>query len=335
MQPSLPKNIEETFDLLDEANIQTHRGEQFLLINDRTEQIVVFSCKSNIQMLEKTTQIYLDGTFNYCAQFFCQFFTLHSYYNGHYIPLIFSLLPNKRTETYQKLFNIIKKICKDNSVTLRISKIVIDFEKAIHNAVEQIFPLAKIIGCRFHLAQSWYRKIQEYGLIPEYKNESSEVGRWLRMTFGLTFLCPDDVSDCFVFDLLAIAPKDENVRKYSDYLTDNYVSEDSLFPPSLWAQNSAKLTRTTNACESFHKHFNSSFYKAHPNILIFLEKLKEFQTETYVKLQSVSITAKIHNSKVKNRQKFLAKMIESYSRNEISRLHFIKCVSFHCAIMKD
>ena len=80
------------------------------------------------------------------------------------------------------------------------------------------------------------------------------------------------------------------------------------------------------------KHFIASFYKAHPNILIFLEKLKEFQIETYVKLQSINIPAQIHNSKVKNRQKFIAKMIESYCRNETSRLHFIKCVSFHCAV---
>ena len=162
------------------------------------------------------------------------------------------MLPNKRSDTYRNLFKSIINICKHNGVTLKISKIVIDFEKGIHKAVEQIFPLAQIIGCRFHLAQSWFKKIQEYGLIAEYKNENSEVGRWLRMTFGLTFLSPHDVSECFVFDLLAIAPIDEKIQKYSDYLTDNYIREESLFPPSFWADNSAELTRTTNACEAFY-----------------------------------------------------------------------------------
>lgn len=42
------KNIEETFHFLDEVNIQTHRDEQYLLSNNR-----VFSCKTNIRMLDK------------------------------------------------------------------------------------------------------------------------------------------------------------------------------------------------------------------------------------------------------------------------------------------
>nr|CAI5823598.1 unnamed protein product [Callosobruchus analis] len=192
MQLALPKNIEETFDILEDTSIETNTGEPFIMFNDKTDQIVVFSCKSNIEFLGKVTRIYLDGTFSYCPKFFCQFFTVQGYYNGHYIPLVFSLLPNKL------------------------------------------------------------------------------------------------------------------------------------------AQNSAELTRTTNACESFHKHFNDSFYKAHPNIFSFLEKLKEFQMDTYVKLQSVHLSSKIHNSKVKNRQKFITKMIDAYKKQEINRFHFIKCISFHC-----
>lgn len=331
--PPLPTSVEETFDILVNMNIQTSKGENFLLFKDRTDQIMVFSCQTNIEFIGRVKRIYLDGTFNYCPQFFCQFFTIHGYYNGHYIPLIFSLLPNKRSETYQKLFNIVKAICINNSVTLDISEIVVDFEKGIHKAVEQVWPLAQVIGCRFHLLQAWYRKIQQIGLIPVYKDESSNSGRWLRMTFALTFLNPVEVSDCFVFDLLSIAPPDdEKIQMYCDYLIDNYISEESLFPPTVWAQNSAELTRTTNTCESFHRHFNDSFYKSHPNIFIFVDKLKEFQIETYVKIQSVHLNAKIINSKVRNRKKFIAKMIDSYAKNEISRLHFIKCVSFHCAV---
>jgi len=34
---------------------------------------------------------------------------------------------------------------------------VADFEQAIHNAINEMFPLYKIIGCRFHLSQSRYR----------------------------------------------------------------------------------------------------------------------------------------------------------------------------------
>jgi hypothetical protein len=47
------------------------------------------------------------------------------------------------------------------------------------------------------------------------------------------------------------------------------------------------LTLFTNACESFHHNFNDSMYKPHPNLFVFLEKLKEFQrrseTDTMIK----------------------------------------------------
>jgi hypothetical protein len=46
-------------------------------------------------------------------------------------------------------------------------------------------------------------------------------------------------------------------------------------------------------------------YKAHPNLFVFLEKLKEFQIDTYVKIQSLHLVAKIHNKHVRDRQKFI------------------------------
>jgi hypothetical protein len=49
-----------------------------------------------------------------------------------------------------------------------------DFEKAIHKAVEETWPNIRTIGCRFHLAQAWYRKIQKCGVTNEYHDKSSE-----------------------------------------------------------------------------------------------------------------------------------------------------------------
>jgi hypothetical protein len=34
--------------------------------------------------------------------------------------------------------------------------IVIDFEMAVYLSVEEVWQGVQIIGCRFHLAQSWY-----------------------------------------------------------------------------------------------------------------------------------------------------------------------------------
>ena len=70
-------------------------------------------------------------------------------------------------------------------------------------------------------------------------------------------LPPEEVEDCFAFDLISIAPKDDRVRAFCDYVLENYISDDSRFPPNLWAEFSSSSARTTNACESFHSHLNA------------------------------------------------------------------------------
>jgi len=47
-----------------------------------------------------------------------------------------------------------------------------DFEKPIHNAARHIWPSIEVKGCKFHLGQSWYRKIEQLGLLSNaYKNK--------------------------------------------------------------------------------------------------------------------------------------------------------------------
>jgi len=55
---------------------------------------------------------------------------------------------------------------------------------------------------------------------------------------------------------MANRPIDDQVSKYSDYLVDNYLTENCDYPPTLWASASSSLRRTTNNCESFHANFN-------------------------------------------------------------------------------
>ncbi|KAF0763477.1 MULE domain-containing protein [Aphis craccivora] len=134
-----------------------------------------------------------------------------------------------------------------------------------------------IVGCRFHLIQSWYQKIQELGLTLEYKKKLL-----VKTYFGLTFLDPLEVSDCFSFDLMLDIPDDKKYSKYADYILENYIDENSKFPPSMWTSYSVTLNRTTNNCESFLSHFNQIFYKAHPSFFAFLQILKDtIQTDEF------------------------------------------------------
>lgn len=78
--------------------------------------------------------------------------------------------------------------CRNINIEFLPKEIVVDFEIAIHNAISSIWQSVKITGCRFHLTQSWYRQIQKLGLTNEYKDQNSEIGKWLHYCFGLIFL---------------------------------------------------------------------------------------------------------------------------------------------------
>jgi hypothetical protein len=69
------------------------------------------------------------------------------------------------------------------NVVFSPSLILTDFEKAAMNAVSTIFPDARLHGCRFHLGQSWWRRIQELGLSEVYKEKGAPIADWLLLLF--------------------------------------------------------------------------------------------------------------------------------------------------------
>lgn len=148
----------------------------------------------------------------------------------------------------------------------------------------------------------------------------------MNYVFGLPFLDPSEVSDCFIFDLVSVQPQDERLQRFSDYLIDTYLSENAVFPPTIWDCFTSSLERTTNCCESFHSRFNSRFYKAHPCLNNFINILLEFQTDSYIKLKSVNEPVRIKNPVTRRRNEFLKHKISRY--HEMGRLQYVKCLGY-------
>ena len=327
--PALPTNIIEVQEALESLQPKTNKNEHFLLQNSLENNIVIFSTKTNMQCLCNSEILYMDGTFDYCTKYFLQLFTIHGFYNGHYIPLVFCLLKDKSELSYKKCFEMLLQHISKNGYMLNPKSVVADYEKAIHNAARYVWPDCQILGCRFHLTQAWWRKIQQLGLTSEYKNKNSEIGQWLGYCFGLLFLNPETVSDFFVFELCAFQPQNEKLQKFADYLVDNYISEEAHFPPEMWASNSAALNLTTNACESFHSRLNNSFYQSHPSLFVFVDTLLTIQTEIYVKINSIGEPYKYQNAYSKQRQMYLNKHISNFQNGTITTLQFVKLASHY------
>ena len=100
--------------------------------------------------------------------------------------------------------------------------------------------------------------------------------------FGLAFLPSNDVENSFVEDYMSDAPNNKKCSEFADYLTLTYITQESLFPPKLWAEKPSDMKRTNNGPESFHCHYNEQFYTSHPSIYQFLEVLIGQQTFTCI-----------------------------------------------------
>lgn len=151
---NLPRSIQEVHDILKNIDVKTYEGNTFLQVNNAEKGILLFSTDENLKFLSQSTTFYVDGIFSYCAQFFYQFFTIHVIKNNHYVPLVFTLLKDKKQESYVDIFQIIDNYCLSYNNVFNLESIYVDFEIAIHNAINDVWPLTKVRGCRFHLGQS-------------------------------------------------------------------------------------------------------------------------------------------------------------------------------------
>jgi len=119
------------------------------------------------------------------------------------------------------MWKYIQKLCEKYILEFSPKTLLVDFEKAAHDGFLAVFPNSKIKCCQFHLGQSLFRKIQILGLRNEY-TKYSEIGIRLKSFFGLAFLPCTEVSDAFE-DLMSIAPEDQTILNFSDYVLETYI----------------------------------------------------------------------------------------------------------------
>lgn len=156
--PNMPTCIKDVHDAVSGLNSHTDRGEYFVLCNDLEKNIIIFSCDTNLRFLSNCTTYYMDGTFKYSPKYFLQLFTIHGGYNGHYVPANFCILPDKRVVTYETTLKNIKFTAEKMNICLHPKNVVSDFELAIRKSVKSVWPESNVFGCKFHLAQNWFKK---------------------------------------------------------------------------------------------------------------------------------------------------------------------------------
>jgi hypothetical protein len=94
--------------------------------------------------------------------------------------------------------------------------------------------------------------LPKYDCRISHKDPASDIGKWLKKFFGLSYLESADVADCFAFDILQNAPDNEKAMEFANYVLNTYVDKRAKFHSRIWADPNLYSKRTTNGCENFH-----------------------------------------------------------------------------------
>ena len=119
------------------------------------------------------------------------------------MPCGFSLLPNKRSETYEMMLNSIKdKVGPTNS----LRKIRVDFEIAIWTSIRILYPDVDVGGCIFHQRKAVWHHLAQLGLQPLFHNDA-EFQEWVYKFYALSYCPPAEVVRLYEEQLLPLIEK--------------------------------------------------------------------------------------------------------------------------------
>lgn len=125
--------------------------------------------------------------------------------------MFFQYFQNKQKDTYIKTLKSIILYCSDRDLQFKPTEVTVDFKLGLQVEIKHTWADIKNVGCKFHLAQSWWQKIATVGLSKEYKDKTSEISKWLGNIFEIPFLNPEEVGNCFAIDFISVMPQNNKL----------------------------------------------------------------------------------------------------------------------------
>lgn len=323
--PPLPTSREDL--RLPEEYSKTATGDNFLIADDGLERkILVFGTNENLTKLCASQKLLCDGTFYVTPSIFDQMYTIHALVGGQTYPLIYSLLPDRKQATYERLLTLIKNAAEQQGNIFQPHTIQADFERAFHNAVSVVFPLCQIKGCYFHYTQAIWRNTQRHGLATLYRDDP-EVNRLVRRAAILPLTPMAEMENVWM-EAINNCPQTPKCIAFADYVTENWI--EGSWRRTTWNHFDTEKLRTNNNVEGWHHRINVLAKKGHPNIFEFLTMIRNEQAMTEIKIAQQENGAAPPQKKRKYR--IIAERLEvlkdRYSAGVVSLMEFADSASY-------
>ena len=247
------------------------------------KRVLVFTTVVMLGLLAVCKYGSVDGTFKAMTKKWKQLFVFMVNYQGSFLPVAFSWLPDKTALSYHVFLLLLLQKFKLEHETivklynrggLKLRKIKLDFESAIHRALEVIF---KLRGCFFHFSQAGWRQVQKGGMVIVYMSEK-EFRDFVRCVIALPFL-PLNQIEAAVDDLRAMALGKDSAsyekicifqEEFLNYIESTWIRGN--FPPKLWNMWKKSTDLTNNQNEGYNSRINKILAVNHPNpwVLVFM-----------------------------------------------------------------
>ena len=139
---------------------------------------ILWASNFHIKRMRLSHHFYLDGTFLSTKEFY-QILIL-MYYDENSckkVPGSYILINNKLFKGYTIALNAFKRILTgEDKIPINLYSITTDFEVSLIEAVQNVFPKSRIVGCMFHYIKQLRLLLSKYGLfISEYENTTNEL----------------------------------------------------------------------------------------------------------------------------------------------------------------
>lgn len=326
-----PKSRMDLHNQIEEFNPITCKFENFCLLNNKENGMIIISCESNLRiMCNEFQNLFADGTFEYLPPFHKKFYTINGYFNGNFVPLVYAFLSETNFTSYFEFFSSLKFQCQQLNLKFEPKNIFIEFNSIIIQAVRNVLPNSFIKCCTFHFKYKINEILQNFNFDREVKEPNDMIlSNFLNNLFGLAYLSPNEVSEAFYCFHEIRENNDKRIGNFFNFIQSTFIHEKSTFPPNLWAEEpSINSIHSLLDVKFYHSVYNTLFKSLSKNILVFIKALIEIQTTVYKTMENLHSQPSLKRKNDKH-LRIIVQQFHLYKMGKVSRFLFIKSVGQH------
>ncbi|XP_066287629.1 uncharacterized protein [Branchiostoma lanceolatum] len=252
LRPEEPKDLD---FVIDEDHVPPTflRGDVRVRVGGTEKRHLIFATDTQLHHMSMAKTFYMDGTFKLSRAPFTQLYSISAFVKKDdcmkSVPLVFVLMSRREIRDYKK---VLKKILELLPEPPKVTRAMMDFEKAMWSAMSQVLPDVTLTGCMFHWCQCVWRRIRNAGLQTAYLQKGA-IHKYLKKIMSLPFLPAEEIPA--EWERLRAQATTPALRIVTDYVDSTWISPSAFHPPSTWSVFK-KTVRTNNDVEGWHNALN-------------------------------------------------------------------------------